>query len=120
MSSLSELTTKELLKAYSEAASAHGAASFAGDAPTANQNHDLVAAIYRELSKRGVGDLSQLRILLSSEDDAVRVWAATHLLAIASTEAEPVLEEIGTKRGLAAFDARMVLKQWRLGELKFP
>jgi len=102
---------------YAEAASKHGAATNKGNASAANRNYDKIMKVYAELARRGSGDLLRLSSLLASDDDAVRAWAAAHLLKIAPEAAEPVLERVAEKRGLVPFSARMTLDQWRKGKL---
>ncbi|UJR80150.1 DUF2019 domain-containing protein [Sandaracinus amylolyticus] len=56
--------------------------------------------------------------LLVDEDLGVRLWAATHLLPIEPSRAEPTLEELCREPGLLGFDARKVLEEWRAGRLR--
>jgi hypothetical protein len=47
------------------------------------------------------------------------MWTASHLLLKDETVALPVLEELSRGKGFVAFDAEMVIKQWRAGKLRF-
>ena len=118
-----ELSTEsldQLIEKYRHAASAHGRATVDGDNETANRNHDIVAAIYRELRQRGTPAQLALLPLLQDSDDALRSWAASHALEFKPEEAEPVLEAIAASRGILAFNAKMTLRVWRNGDLALP
>jgi hypothetical protein len=69
--------------------SAHGQATLDGDLDVANENADRIAAIYRELRRRGAE--SVLLTLLNSRDEGVLAWAAAHALEFAPERGEPVL-----------------------------
>lgn len=108
----------ELVTYYSDAARAHGEATFVGNPKAANKAADIVAAIYRELRTRRAQQF--LVPLLYSNEPYVRNWAAAHALEFAPEQAEPVLEAFVGSRGFLAIDARMTLKLWREGKLNFP
>ncbi len=110
----------DLLKMYSEAASAHGISTAKGDYREGNKQHEIIAAVYRELRRRGLDAQRSLLILLDSPDDAVRNWSASHSLEFAPEAGEPVLESLATNSGIQGFNAKMVLKEWRKGTLSFP
>jgi hypothetical protein len=67
----------------------------------------------RELQK--IGALSKL---LKSDNDNVRLWAATHTLHTNELEAKKVLQELSEKSGFNAFSAEMTLNEWKKGNLK--
>ncbi len=67
----------------------------------------------RELQKT-----NELSKLLRSENENVRLWAATHVLPTDEAEAKKVLQELATKPGLNAFSAEMTLREWGKGHLK--
>lgn len=109
-----------LIDHYSRAAAAHSRATLEGDPKTANKNHDVIAAVYRELRQRGVESQRRLLALFGHRDAGVRQWAAAHALEFAPAEGERVLEEIAALAGRAGFDAKMILREWRAGRLRFP
>jgi hypothetical protein len=120
MTEYGQNTVKELLDMYVEAARGHGLATRHGDAVGANKQHDIIAAIYREIRKRGIDAQSALLALLDHDEPPVRMWAAAHALEFAPARGEAVLTDLLSEEGLEAFNAEMTLEVWRAGELRFP
>jgi len=50
---LAHASVTDLVSTYAQAAAVHGRASSEGDYDTANIQHDLIAAVYRQLRERG-------------------------------------------------------------------
>ena len=111
-------STDQLVTSYARAASAHRRAIDSGDHEAANQQHDVVAAAYRELRRRDVRDV--LLPLLDTDDLGARAWVAAHALEFAPDEGERVLGEIVAEGGAVGFSAEMTLETWRKGDLRFP
>ncbi|MCO5050790.1 MAG: DUF2019 domain-containing protein [Verrucomicrobiae bacterium] len=109
-----------LLKLYVEAAVAHYCATEKGDYRTANRQHDVVAAAYRELRGRGIEAQRSLLVLLDHPNEAVRAWAAAHALEFAPDEGEPILQSIAKGSGVCKLNATITLDEWKKGALKFP
>lgn len=118
--SVQEADLAELLRLYERAAIAHGLASEVGNYEAANMEYETLAAVYRELRTRGSETQNAVLGLLNHDDEYVRAWAAAHALEFAPERGEPVLTEISRTTGVRALDARMTLKEWRKGNLKFP
>lgn len=116
----SSLTDAELIETYRTAALAHLAHSAQGAYKKANPQAEIIAACYRELRGRGARSQEALLILLDDGDAAVRAWAGAHALEFAPDLAEPVLIALEASGSLAAFSARMTLREWRAGRLAFP
>jgi hypothetical protein len=116
----SSLTDAELIGTYRTAARVHLAHSAVGAYKKANPEAEIIAACYRELRGRGPRSQATLLTLLDDDDAAVRAWAASHALEFAPDLAEPVLIELEQGGSLAAFSARMTLREWRAGRLVFP
>lgn len=114
-----EPSNDTLLLEYEEAARRHGEAAAAFDSDSANQAHDVVAAVYRELRRRGRSAQLGLLPLLASQSLDVRLWAASHALEFEPHAAEPVLTALELAGGLVGFNAKMTLEQWRRGKLRF-
>jgi hypothetical protein len=70
------------------------------------------------LQLKELGKTSELSKLLNSDNDNVRLWAATHTLPTNEVEAKRVLQELASNSGLNAFSAEMTLKEWNQGNLK--
>jgi hypothetical protein len=119
-SEIKRTEVNDLLKAYANAAAAHGRASTIGDYQTANAQHDVIAAIYRELRARDESARRTLLSLLDHKDSAVRGWAASHALEFAPEEGQRVLLELSHDAGIWRLTAETILKQWRNGTLSFP
>jgi hypothetical protein len=118
--SYKENSTEELIKLYEQAASEHGQAQVRHDYHAGNPAADRIAAIYRELRKRGRDHQQMLLALLTSSDPGVRLWAASHALEFEPSQGEAVLGDFLTTEGILAFDARVTLDEWRKGTLRFP
>jgi hypothetical protein len=115
---LATASVDELVDRYASAAAAHAKASEQGDHAVANPQHDVVAAVYRELRDRN--EREALLPLLQIDDPGVRGWAASHALEFSPDDGERVLQELSASAGLVGFNAQMTLDTWRAGELTFP
>ncbi len=109
-----------LLAMYKEAASVHGRATQEGDYRTGNRQHGVIAAVYRELRRRGATAQRSLLGFLDDPDISVRCWAASHAMEFAPEEGRPVLEDLSEGSGIPRLSAEMVLKEWQKGTLRFP
>jgi len=114
------LSDEQLIKRYVAAASGHRRATEEGNPRKANEQHDILAAAYRELRKRGLAAQRKLLPLLVHADVGVRIWAAAHALEFSPRDGEPVLVAIARLSGPIGFSAEMTLKEWRKGRLEFP
>ena len=110
----------QLIDAYRNAVRSHGSATEGGDHKAANAAAEQIAAIYIELRIRGKAAQDCLLWLLDDPDPAVQLWSASHALEFSPAEGEVVLERLVSKGGLPGFDAKMTLKEWRAGRLRFP
>ena len=122
MSDLQENSLEELLAAYRIAAIAHTKGNDQGTPKLTNDAADRLAAIYRELRRRGPEALRTLSRYLDDIHPGVRCWTASHVLLDTDTErAEKVLRKISEQySGALGFNAQMILELWRKGELEFP
>ncbi len=121
MAAIEEEDIAVLVKRYAESAAAHGRASETGDHKAANAAHDVLAGVYRELRRRGVDAQQALLPLLEDPELGVRGWAGAHALEFAPTEGERALSRIAEiPKSLVSFSAKMTLRQWREGKLRFP
>ena len=109
-----------LIDTYRIAASVHGRATASGDSRAANRAHKRLAVAYRTLRARGPGSQAKLLSLIRDRDVGVRAWVAAHALEFSPAAGEPVLVELAAEPGLVGFGAKMTLKEWRAGRLKFP
>jgi len=109
--------TDELVARYAAAARRHGQATVTGT-HTANADAVEIAAIYRELRSRR--KQSALLPLLDVDEPGVQAWAGAHALEFAPEEGEPVLARLAEGDDLMAFDAKITLREWQAGRLRFP
>ena len=70
------------------------------------------------LQLRELGKVAALEKLLYSENENVRLWAATHLLEVKEDIAKKVLKELAEKSDLLGFSAETTLNEWNNGNLK--
>lgn len=120
MSEPSSVDLEQLIARYAESAAAHRAASESGDYKLANKQYAIIARTHKELLQRGNHGRARLLELLTHESAGVRGWAAAHALEFAPAEAEPVLIELSNAVGTQGMSARMTLREWRAGRLRFP
>ncbi len=113
-------TIDTLKTEYRDLAFAHGQATNAGDHKAANRNHDKLVALVPKIRAFGSEGHAALLALLKDQDDAVVCWAATHVLPFDEKQATAVLDDLSKKRGPMGFNAKMVLQQWRKGQLILP
>jgi hypothetical protein len=99
---------------------AHGKATLSGDYKSGNRAFDKLMAIVPVI--RGYGYDGEVALLQLTEDadDSVVCWAATIVLKSNEAKAIAALEKVSKKTGIIAFNAQMVLKQWKKGELVLP
>ena len=116
---IATMSSGELAKAYEQAAEGYGQ-TIATDPDKANRFADVLARIYGEMRRRGVQGQSALLTLLHDRRPHVRYWAAVHALEFAPALGEPVLVELEKEGGVAGFNARYMLSEWRDGKLKLP
>jgi hypothetical protein len=120
-SELDRLSDSQLLERYATMALHHGKASRDGDHKRANMAYEDLASIVRIVRARDAGAAEALGQLLRDERLDVRVWAATHMLEFDSPAAESTLREIAQgPASLNQLDAKMVLREWESGRLRFP
>lgn len=115
-----KLSTDKLIHLYESAASQHGLAKSEGEFVSGNPAADVVAAIYHEIRSRGIEHQKKLLALLLSDDIGVRGWAAAHALEFEPSRSEAILTEMSRGTDNQAFSAKMTLKVWREGNLRFP
>lgn len=112
------IAIESLESEYRRCGESFSAAAKLGDAKESDRSFKKRATIRRELRALGKQGEAVLRRLMKDRSDAVSVWAATDSLVFAEREALEVLDSIARKKGLIAFDAKIIAEQWRAGELK--
>jgi hypothetical protein len=112
--------TPDLVRLYERAASEYGQATRRRDFVDGNRAVDEIAAIYCVIRSRGLEHQRLLLPLLFSSDSGVCAWAAAHALEFEPRQGEAILTELAKQKGMEGFSAKMALKTWREGRLRFP
>lgn len=106
----------EAIKAIIESSQMHAQASQTGDYKTANKNYHVINKAVVYLIENG--GIEKLKELLTYTDVSVKVWVASYLIKQDDQQAVSVLEEIAFKSiPFHSSDARLVLQEWRKGNL---
>lgn len=108
----------KLIEEYVEAAINYGESIEKGNSKEANKNATKMHEIRNKIKQ--VENYHNWFIpLLNHENDYVKLYSAYLLLQVVPEKAEIVLVELSKKRKLLGFEAKMTLKEWRKGNLKF-
>ncbi len=111
---------ESIIAEYRISAENHGKATVEGDSVQANINHDKLVKLLHQIRQFGnEGDIALLS-LTEDKNQSVRCWAATDSLRFDRGKAIKVLKYLAKEDGIIAFDAKMVLKEWKKGALKIP
>ena len=110
----------QLEQQYRGYAEAHGAATGQGDHRRANKNHDKLMAVLAAIRRAGSEGRAALARLSGDPNESVACWAATHSLPFDEVGALHVLERLSERPGPMGFGARMVIQQWKSGQLSIP
>ena len=106
-----------LLTAYKNAAERHGKYTQSSNSAKANTAYYELRSILKKLRCQPDRGESFLTELLQNHNIAVATWAATHLLPIHEEMAVKKLKFLAAGDDLIAFDAEIVLDEWRSGRL---
>jgi methionine synthase I (cobalamin-dependent) len=87
------------------------------DSTMGNKCYEELLKLAQEL--RDEGKLQKLDVLLDNENEGVLFETASKLLTLNLRKAEQTLERLADKKGVLPFTAKMTLKQWKAGKLKF-
>jgi len=116
----SRMSDEVLIETYRIAAAEHGRATESGDYRVGNRAHDRLAKAYRILRGRGPESQAKVLPLLQDSDVGVQAWAAAHAMEFEPAAGEPVLSKLARQPGLISLGAKMTLREWRAGRLRFP
>jgi|GEM_PF-2468491 hypothetical protein len=112
---MKEVDTDKIVAEFESFCIKNDIAAQALNSKLANKYAKKIINCYLQLKE--LGKTNELSKLLKSENENVRVWAATHTLSTNEVEAKQVLNELVAKPGLNAFSAEMTLRQWERGNL---
>ncbi|MCE5185145.1 MAG: DUF2019 domain-containing protein [Planctomycetaceae bacterium] len=110
----------KVLAEYKFYAEEHGKGTLEGDYKKANKNHDKIIKTLERLRQFGKEGNDALLSLIHDQNQSVRCWAATHCLAFNEKEARNALGQLAREDGIIAFNAKMVLEEWKKGNLQIP
>ena len=108
------------IEEYKDYAINHGKAILEGDSDTANQNYDKLKTVLQKIREFGNEGGLALLSLLEEDNQSIRCWAATDSLKFDENKAKKALKKLSKEDGIIAFDAKMVLKEWKKGTLVLP
>jgi hypothetical protein len=111
---------KSAIERYAEAVVQHYSAISAGNSALAKEAEAELFRALKELRALPDHGITDLISLTDHADLGVQVWVATHLLPYAESMATSILELACMQKGIAAFNAKMVLREWRAGRLVVP
>lgn len=110
---------KDVLKKYIDLIVEWGIAQDEANSRKSNKIYDKKRKFYHEIRENINLYINDLIYFLNDENDYVKSGIAFLLLPYKTEEAKKALEEVSTKRGTVAFTAKMTLKLWNEGKLKF-
>lgn len=108
---------KELIEKYIAASVNYGMAAEEGNSKEANKQSGIIRKIRKQLKESSCVDL--LFSSLKHDNDYVKLNAAAALISAFPEEAKATLQELQTRKGLAAFEAEMFLREWEKGNIKY-
>jgi len=117
---MKESLLQDVIDKTKQLAIVHGKATLSGDYKSGNAAFDELATLIPIIRKYGKDGATALLSLLDDTNDSVVCWAATSLLKSNEAEAVAALERVAKTPGILAFNASMVLKQWKTGQLVLP
>jgi HEAT repeat protein len=109
---------ENILKQYVESACEHGVATESGEFEKANKNYKKNEKAFKKLLEFGKEGCEELTNLLNHQNPYVKLSAATHLLSTKNKESISILKKISKESGIVGFNAKMVLKEWKKGNLE--
>lgn len=110
----------EIIEDYIYSAYTYGDAMENGDYEAANEHLDENKQAFEGLIRFGSLGSRSIYQLLSHENPHVRISAATHLLATYPAESLAVLETLANAPGFQGFSAKMVLEDFKKGDILVP
>ena len=110
--------TENIISAYKAAAKLHGESTRSGNSDKANQAHDELQQLLKQITELGCD--KDLQDLFNDEEAWVQLWAAVHTLEVNEKLACQKLQTISDASiPLLSMNARYTLKEWKAGKLKF-
>lgn len=110
---------KNILQKYIDLIVQWGIAQDEANSRKSNKIYDKKRNLYHEIRVNINLYINDLIGLLNNENNYVKSEIAFLLLPYKTEEAKKALEEVSIKRGIVAFTAKMTLKLWNEGKLKF-
>ena len=108
---------KNDIEKFVEACILKGEADEMGNSSKGNKYYKTIESIYNHLKANN--RLNELAILLNHEQPYVKLWSSAYMLPITPIESQKVLEELSGIKTIIGFTAKMTLKEWLKGNLKF-
>ncbi len=105
-----------IVEEYRDAALKYGEC-LGKDSKQTNNWFNKIAVAYKIL--KDADALLALSVLLDDENDAVRLWAGSHLLFVNPQLAEKTLIDLHLNGSFVGFTAKVTLQEWKKGRLNF-
>ena len=109
----------ELIRKYVTSAKGYGRAIEIGNTEESDKCFDEIESAFKDLRLQGRSGLEAISSLLQSESDAVKLWAAAHLLNYPEFKSLPILEQLRESPSILALTAEATLDHWKNGQLNY-
>lgn len=110
---------QKLISKYVDSTIKHGVESEQGNYKEANKHYKIKSKCFEEMKQFGEAGQHEIVQLLSHENGHVRVGAAFHTLSFNPALGEKKLEESINEPDGVGFKAKMILSEWKKGNLTF-
>ncbi len=109
---------RKIIQKYVDLVIKRGIFQEEGNSKESNKLYDKIEKYRKTMKDNMELYIEDLKNLLNHENDYVRLTTAFTLLPFLEKKSEDVLEKISIKRGLVGFSAKMILQEWKKGNLK--
>ncbi len=108
---------ERLVEKFIDASIKYGEAIELGDSKKANKQSIIIRKIRKQLLDSCELDL--LKPGIKHNNDYVKLSVASSLIVILPDDSRAVLQELQNKKGLIGFEAKMFLREWDSGNIRF-
>ncbi len=108
---------EEVAKMFVAEAIKYGEARKSGDSRLMDKQSEMISKIVAEIRVLGEYEINILNEFLDHENEFVRLHTALNLLKTETNRAIEVLTNLTQVRGPVAVEARIILSEWKKGNL---
>lgn len=109
-----------LIEKFIQSVMIHRTQSENGDYEIANKHFKIAEMCFCKLREQNDNWVDEFLKLLNHDESSVRVSAAYYLLPFETHKAINILKKSKKEPNGVGFNAKIVLKEWKKGHLKFP